>query len=357
MAAIGILGLGTYLPPDVRKNEWWPREVVQRWTDDIEAMIRSRASKPVEVPEPARMVFEAMSATALDPFRGAQERHVLPMECKASEMEIPAAEAALADAGVTPDQIDFILTSSWVPDYISVPTACAVHRALGAPERCLAAVVDGACNSFAIQFRMAQGLIASGGYRCGLLVQSQHGSAIQDVNEHWSAWHGDGAAAEVVGPVSEGRGLLSSAFFADGQNYEGMVIGVKGKRWFEEGRCLWHERDHEAVRRMLASMPDRARTAIHAALESANLTVSDVDFYASHQPAAWFRGLTQKAAGLTRARSFDTFPLTGTLSSANIPMVLYEGRRRGLLHEGDVVVTFAGGSGETWAAMALRWGR
>jgi 3-oxoacyl-[acyl-carrier-protein] synthase-3 len=104
-------------------------------------------------------------------------------------------------------------------------------------------------------------------------------------------------------------------------------------------------------------MPNRARGAIHAALETAGLTPSDVDFYASHQAAAWFRPLTQKAAGLTRARSFDTFPLTGTLSAANIPMVLHEGRRRGLLHEGDVIATFAGGNGETWAAMVLRWGR
>jgi 3-oxoacyl-[acyl-carrier-protein] synthase-3 len=71
----------------------------------------------------------------------------------------------------------------------------------------------------------------------------------------------------------------------------------------------------------------------------------------------WFRPVTQQFAGLDHAKSVDTFQSTGSLSAANIPFGLYVAEREGRLRHGDAAVFFAGGSGETWSSVALRWGR
>ena len=99
-----------------------------------------------------------------------------------------------------------------------------------------------------------------------------------------------------------------------------------------------------------------AREVVRAALEDAKLEEDDVDFYACHQGIAWLRAVTQEAAGLGHARSVDTYMKTGNLGSPNIPVVLAEAEEKGLLHDGDLVVTHAGGSGVTYSSLVLRWG-
>ena len=69
------------------------------------------------------------------------------------------------------------------------------------------------------------------------------------------------------------------------------------------------------------------------------------------------RRVAQECAGLRRARFVDTYATAGTLSAANVPLVLEVARREGSLQDGDVVATFSGGSGETYSSLILRWGR
>ena len=178
-----------------------------------------------------------------------------------------------------------------------------------------------------------------------------------NAEQHWSAWLADGAGAEVVGEVSPGRGLVAAEHFASGQNYEATVADAGGKRWFEDGRIVWHPKDRAGLRRMVTGIPDKARDAWATVLASAQLPHTAVDFYACHQPNGWFRSVTQKCAGLTQARSLDTFPWAGTIGPANIPLVMHTARKEGLLRDGNLVGMFAGGSGETWTASLLRWGR
>ncbi len=354
---VGILGLGVYLPPTIRRNDYWPPEVVEHWAREIAAALTGRAIDPATLDDDQRAIVEAMAVDAGDPFRGARERRVHDAGGFASEMEAAAALQAIADAGVEPDEIDFVLGASLAPDYVSVPDACRVHRLLGLAERCFVVHVDAACNAFGQQLIVSQALVRTGRFRTGLLFQSHHTSPLMRREDHWSAWWGDGATAQVVGPVAAERGLQASAAFASGENFAAMVIGQPGRRWFDDGRCFVYGADRGAVRRMVADMPRKARTTIGEALAGAGWRADEVDFYAAHQPATWFRTLTQRCAGLERARSLDTFSWAGTLSAANIPLVLHTARARGLLGDGDRVVTFSGGAGETWTACALVWGR
>jgi 3-oxoacyl-[acyl-carrier-protein] synthase-3 len=358
MPAIGILGLGTFLPPAVRKNDWWPTDVVERWHDRM-AHRATRAESPADnLTSGARRTLAAMAEFASDPFRGSIERRIMAADMTAAEMEAIAAREAMNRAGVRPDEIDVILSQTPVPDHLMVNNACVTHRLLDLPRRCLAIGTEGACNAFALHMSIAEGLVASGRARNVLSVHSSAITRVHGPTEPHSAWWGDGAAAAVIGPVSAGKGLLTSVHHADGNQCDALVLGTgPDKRWWEEGAITTHSVNREATRNMLFGMVDRGGTAIKEALSGAGLAPSQVDFYASHQSTPWLTRETKAEAGLDRAKTIITFPYLANMNSVNVPFILAAGEREGLIGDGSIVATFSGGLGETWSSMVLRWGR
>jgi 3-oxoacyl-[acyl-carrier-protein] synthase-3 len=307
--------------------------------------------------EGERAVLEAMSKYVADPFGGAVERRIVASELRASDIEAEACREAILRAGVSTKDIDFVLGYSGVPDYLATPNASAVHRKLGLGGGCFVSSIDAACNSFMHQLTYAKALVESGTRRYGLLFQSSLWTRMVTGEEVYSPWVGDGAAAVVVGPVSRGHGILAVRNDADGTNINAMVVGVPGKHWYDEGRNLWYACNINASDQMVLSLADRCRQSVAALLDQAHLHSSDVAYYGSHQPMPWFRPVTQQYAGLAHAKSVDTFQSMGSMSAANIPFGLYLAEQEGRLGDGDAVVLFAGGSGETWSSVALRWGR
>lgn len=358
MTSIGILGLGTYLPPTIRTNDWWPEEVVERWQDRM-AHRATRAEAPVaNLTSGARRTLAAMTEFASDPFRGARERRVMSPDMTAAEMEAHAAREAMQRAGVGPQDIDVILSQTPVPDYLMVNNACTTHRLLDLPRRCIAIGTEAACNGFAMHVALGQALIASGRARHVLTVHSSAITRVHGPSEPHSAWWGDGAAAAVLGPVSADKGLLASVHNADGNQCDALVLGTTpDKHWWDDGSITTHSLNREATRNMLFGMVDRGAAAIGEALSDAGLTTADVDFYASHQSTAWLTRESAAEAGLGHVKTIITFPYLANMNSVNLPFILASGEREGLLRDGSVVVTFSGGLGETWSSMVLRWGR
>ncbi|HVH42803.1 MAG TPA: hypothetical protein VM925_10690, partial [Labilithrix sp.] len=147
--SIGILGVGTYLPPEIRKNDWWPEHTTRKWQERAaRAVERARADLDSAPTEGARKAAEAILALAKDPFQGSRERRVMAADMKASDMETLAAKEAIARSGIPQEEIDLVLSYTMIPDYINVPSACVVHGNLGLKERCTTMAVDAVCNSF-----------------------------------------------------------------------------------------------------------------------------------------------------------------------------------------------------------------
>ncbi|MCP4449766.1 MAG: hypothetical protein GY811_31210 [Myxococcales bacterium] len=356
--AAGIWGVGTYLPPTVRTNDWWPKEVANAWLEkDAKIVPEKSRTRPEPKTEGQRRVLEAMAKYRDDPFYGAVERRVLDEDKSASDMEIKAAAAALADADVDPASIDLVLGFSIVPDYQTSPNACLLHKTLGLPRSCLALATDSSCNSFLHQLSLAESMILSGRAKFVLLFQSNLLRRL--IAEDWpaSAWFGDAATAIVVGPVSEGHGVLAMSHRVDGTTHDALVASVPGRRWYEEGRVLWHPRDPKPARELILQVADHGNEVVTEALENAEISKADISFYSSHQATPWFRPVTQDFIGLTNARYADTFDFAGHVSSCNIPLALHAGKQEGTLKDGDVVATYSGGSGVTWSSVVMRWGR
>ncbi|TPV94960.1 MAG: 3-oxoacyl-ACP synthase III family protein [Myxococcales bacterium FL481] len=352
---VGILGIGTYLPPSIRTNDWWPTDVVERWRAGLAKKFGSMPSRE-SAPRGAQMVLDAMATLRDDPFQGARTRHVLEPGVPVSTMEVAAGRQALARADVRPDKIDLLICYCNVPDYLTVPNAPVVHQKLELPEACISFDVESACNSFATQMELAWRMIGSSAANYALLVQSNAVRAFCKTEDPFSAWFGDGATAVVVGPVSRDRGLLGTAHLTDGSCHDGLV-GRSGPGEWHQGRVELSVKSKASVRKMLLEIPRMGDSLITRALSMAGMDRREIDFFACHQGTVWLRSVVAEYAGIESAKSFDCFPETTSLSAANIPYVLSVADSTGLLDDGDCVATYSGGSGITSSSLVLRWGR
>ncbi len=350
---VGILGIGTYLPPEVRTNDWWPKEVVARWS---EKAVRGEARAQSEnVTEEERAILRAQAESQNDPFRGARERRVMPEGMLSVDMEVAAAEDALSRCNVAPAEIDLLLVQSAIPDYLDTNSAALVHHRLGLKSECYSLLVEAVCNSFQMQLALAIAMIRAGSASKALLVQSCAISRVLPYDEAYSTAFGDAATAVVVGEVEPGFGVLSQHHRTDGSFDGALVTGQADGWWWESGRSVLYSRERAAAFRMLLEARDMARTVALPALAAAGLTPSDVNFYAGHQATCWFRAVTQAGLGLENARALDTFPWAGSVFGANLPLVLASAMRENMLSRGDVVLMFSGGSGVSVSGTVLRW--
>jgi 3-oxoacyl-[acyl-carrier-protein] synthase-3 len=357
-SGVGILSIGTYLPDEIRTNDWWPSKFVEKWKDrHVWDRDRATQHEDGELPEGALATIAAIAEASADPFQGSRERRVMPKGLSSVDMEVLAAEQAIGKAGLDRGEIDLLLDFALVPDYINTPNACALHHRLGLSAKCFTMNADAVCNSFQMQLTLAEQMIASSRARYGLLVQS---SAIWRVNppqQPFSIHFGDGATAVLVGRVADGKGVLGQSHRTDGSVYRALLCTVEGKNWWDDGRVLTTSLDRKAARSMFLHMVEYGRAVVGESLDLAGCAPEAVDFFAAHQPTIWFRRVAQEHIGLKNARTVDTYPWAGTLSAANLPLVLSEGERLGLLRDGDLVAMYQGGTGMTYSGTVMRWGR
>ena len=164
-----IVGLGQWLPEEVRDNSWWPvefqaraRACAERELIDVDV-----ASGALEDEIACRYFRREQS----DPFLGTSRRRVAPSEITAPEAETLAAREALDEAGVAASELDAIFSWAAVPERIVPPSAPKVAELLKA-HRAYAVGLDAACASPLLQLELATALIETGRARHVLLTQS-----------------------------------------------------------------------------------------------------------------------------------------------------------------------------------------
>jgi 3-oxoacyl-[acyl-carrier-protein] synthase-3 len=357
--SVGILGLGSYLPPVVRRNDWWSPRVVETWVEKQEIRSLSpheREAMMSKLTPGQRRVVAANEALAADPFRGSLERRIMPDDMLSSQMETVAAENAIRDAGIDKAEIDLVIVQSVAPDLLHVPNACAVHRNLGLSRNCHTMSMEMVCNSFLHELALAEASIQSGRAKCAQIVQSAALMPVKVLDKQGSAWLGDGAAAVIVGAVRDDLGLKGIAHATYGEYYGVLCNGIPGKRWYD-GKPGVYVPDRDGLRRKFMDIPDQAQGVVGQALKQARLTSDDVSFLSSHQATAWLPTVVKEHLELRNARCLDTFKQTASLNGANLPFILETARREGMLRDGDVVAMFSGAAGVTVSGAVLRWGR
>lgn len=353
-----IRGLGTYLPSEIRDNSWWPREIVAAWEEKIAtALERGKGTQLGEELTPgSRAVAAAMARSFPDPFRGARLRRVLSPDLEPSSMEISAAKKALQDANISPNEIDFVLVQSSVPDNLGTSNVVLVHQALGLRPDVFCLSTEGMCQAALAHLVLAEQLLSSGRFGAGLLVQSSTLTRLMPTEDQTSPWFGDGASAFVVTTAKGPNGLLAHQHMTDASTYGSVIASVRDKRWHDDGRVVGYSKNQEAARRQFYEIPDIAKNLLEKALSAANESKANIKFWACHQALPWIPEVTKAHIGLDNAKTTTTFEQTGSLSGANLGFILDKARQEKLVVDGDLVALFSGAAGMSASAALLRWG-
>ncbi len=310
---------------------------------------------------PARIVpnseFEATLDTTDEWIRsrsGIERRRFAAEDETTSTLALHAARAALANAGLTPDDIDGLIVATSTPDLTFPSVATMVQEGLGMTHG-FAFDVQAVCAGFVYALATANAMIVAGQAERLLLIGAETFSRIMDWSDRSTCvLFGDGAGALVLG-ATEGtgtnadRGILSVDLNSDGRYRDMLYVdggvsttGDAGKLRMQ-GNALFRQ----AVEKLAAT----AETA----LGKVGLTGPDVDWIVPHQANIRIIQGTAKKLGLSMDRVIVTVQDHGNTSAASIPLALSVGVAEGRIRPGQIVLSEAIGGGLAWGAVVMRW--
>ncbi|MGZ5467928.1 MAG: 3-oxoacyl-ACP synthase III family protein [Candidatus Aminicenantales bacterium] len=327
-----ITGTGHYVPPRIVTNQ-----DLEKLMDTSDEWIRERS--------------------------GIRERHHVEVGVGTSDLAIEASRRAMAAAGVEPSSIDFVIAATLSPDHYFPGIGVLVQAKLGLGTTG-ALDVRNQCSGFLYALSAADQYIRAGTYKRILLVAAEIQSTnldFSDKGRDMSVLFGDGAGAVILepGPEDDGRGILSTHLYADG-NFASDLWMEKPcpadnptfqKAFFDEGRFF----PRMEGRRVFVNACQRMPEAIRAGLEQNGLAIEDIDALIPHQANDRISLMVAKGLKIPVEKVIRNIDRFGNTTAASIPIALDEAVRSGRIKRGDLVALTAFGSGYTWASAFIRW--
>lgn len=288
---------------------------------------------------------------------GISERRIAGDDQAASDLCLPACQQAIADAGLSPQDIDAIIIATITPDTMFPATACWLQPRLGlrtVPAFDLAA----GCSGFIYASAVAAEFVKNGTTRHVLVAGVEVLSRITDWTDRATCvLFGDGAGAAVISACPPGRGFLSFRLQGDGSAAEHLVQPAGGSRIpasEESVRNRLHTikmNGTEVFKLAVRAMGDIAVEAV----TQAEVPLSEVNYLIPHQANLRIIEAAAKRLGLPMDKVYVNLERYGNTSAASIPIALCEAVKQGLIKQGDNVVLVAFGAGFTAASALLRW--
>jgi len=285
--------------------------------------------------------LEAMMDTSDEWIRertGIHRRHV---GGTTAGLSVESGQAALAMAGVTPDQVDVLILATTTPDRTVPATSPSVQHQLGLS--CGAFDVNAACSGWVYSLVVAHGLIAAGAGTI-LIIGTDTLSRITDWSDRNTAiLFADGSAAAVLQAVDGPGQLLGWDLSSEGEA-ERFLFAEIGGTLEMDGR--------EIFRRAVRAMVESAT----ASMKDAGVTIDEVALVVPHQANTRIIGAACERLGVSMDRVSVVLDRTGNTSAASVPLALADALDRGRVTEGDLVLFVGFGAGMTAASAVVRWG-
>jgi 3-oxoacyl-[acyl-carrier-protein] synthase-3 len=284
---------------------------------------------------------------------GIERRHFVAEGQTTSDLAIRAAKAALADAGLQPDDIDAIVLATSTADLTFPSTATMVQAGIGMTGG-FAFDVQAVCAGFVYALTTANALILAGAAHRVLVIGAEAFSKLMDWSDRTTCvLFGDGAGALILEGVAQAgdaadRGILACDLHSDGR-FKNLLYVDGGVSTGTTGHLRMQGK--EVFRHAVEKLAETA----DAALQKAGLTTEDVDWIVPHQANIRIIEGTAKRMQVGMDRVVVTVQDHGNTSAASIPLALSVGRHRGQIKTGDVLVTEAIGGGLAWGSVVLRW--
>ena len=349
-----IVGMGSWLPEHVRKNDAWPDSFASGAAlDDRTFNDIPQAEDPIA----AAILARDLALEARDPFLGATQRHVADPEMGSLESETLAAHVALADAGLSGSDVDLVLSNAIIPDRLGNYTPCSVAHRIGA-RRALALQIEAACASSVAGLEIARAYIESGLANVVLVTQSHILLRAFPLLHPACPGLGDGASALVVG---RGRGLALRATFTRTHGEFALAVGyVRGADdasdpawWCAGGDYRVGSRAPALAKQLMRDTVSFGAATLREVAARAAVPVERIALLASVQPRGFMPGAIAERLGLPRERAVTTYAEIAHVGACGPTFNLLRARALGLLSPGAIVALYAQGAGFVRAAALL----
>ena len=237
-----------------------------------------------------------------------------------------AAKNAIADAGLTPADIDFILLATTSPDRMAPATAAMIQADIGAT--CPAMDINAACSGFMYGVRTAQGLIETGTRRVLLVGAERLSGWVDWTDRNTAVLFGDGGGACVLEYSEDVDDILSFSL---------------AETFTMDGR--------EVFRRAVRAVVESSEQA----LERAGVKASDLSLLIPHQANIRIIQAVAERLGIDMDRAVITLDRYGNTSSSSIPLAFDIARKEDRIKPGELALLTGFGAGMTWASSIIRW--
>jgi 3-oxoacyl-[acyl-carrier-protein] synthase-3 len=285
---------------------------------------------------------------------GIRARHIAGEGETTGSLAEAAARAALADAGLTPADIDMIVLATATPDHTFPATATEVQNALGMTHG-FAFDLHAVCSGFVYALATADKFLASGSCKRAVVIGSETFSRILDWTDRGTCvLFGDGAGALVLEAQEQSggrddRGVLSAHLRSDGRFRDKLYVDGGPSTTQTVGHLRMEGR--EVFRHAVVNLAE----TIQETLAATGFSAGDIDWFVPHQANRRIIDATAQKLGIDPVRVVLTVDRHGNTSAASIPLALATARADGRIRDGDLVLIEAMGGGFTWGSALIRW--
>lgn len=290
-----------------------------------------------------------------------ERRWVDPSKETTLSMATEACNEALKKANLKADDIDAIIFSALLSDYVFPGTGCLLQQSLGFTRFVPALDIRNQCSAFLYSLSIANGWIKSGMYRRVLIVGSEiHSNRIDKTaaGRDIGVLFGDGAGACIVEATKENTGVIDIQIYSQGSGAEALCLKEPGsnidlqvQKSFEggdfyprmEGKLVFKN----AIERMCQTMTE--------IMAKNNLKNENIDFVVAHQANMRINAMVLEQLKIPWEKTHHTLDRYGNTTAATIPLTMNEAIDLGKIKRGDTVALVAFGAGFTWGSALLKY--
>jgi 3-oxoacyl-[acyl-carrier-protein] synthase-3 len=289
---------------------------------------------------------------------GIHTRHIVDPGVATSDLGREAALRAIADAGLTPDDIDLIIVGTTTPDMFFPSTAALVQHKIGA-TRAWGFDLAGACSGFTFALATASQLVSTGRHNHALVIGADVMSSIIDYKDRATCvLFGDGAGAVVVGAARDpALAILDFAHEIEGAGGQFLKMPAGGSlqpatHETVEQRLHFVKQDGQAVFKFAVRKTEEITRVI---MQRNNLSADDIALFVSHQANRRIITAAADRLGIAESKVVINLERFGNTTAATIPLALNDCVQDGRLKKGDLVLLASVGAGFTVGGVLLRW--
>jgi 3-oxoacyl-[acyl-carrier-protein] synthase III len=289
---------------------------------------------------------------------GIRERHVVDKGVATSDLAVEAAKKALAQRGLTANDIDAIIVGTVTPDMFFPSTACIVQNKLGA-KGVWGFDLSAACSAFIYALQTGAQFIATGSHKRVMVIGSDVMSSIIDYTDRATCViFGDGAGAVILEPAEDDSvGLIDFIHEVDGSGGQflympgGGSLNPSSKDTIEKKMHYVHQDGQQVFKFAVRKQTE----ACQKLLERNGLKGSDIDVFIPHQANLRIISATAERLGLRPEAVVVNIDRYGNTTAGTVPLAMNTAYEEGKLKKGSLVMLASVGAGFTVGATLLRW--